>query len=206
MKAIAVSVCLHIYLCTLNIIVNLIGSLDVEEKARAKNIHGKKTVKGNSNAHVVQKNSQNSHKKKFQQELKQKNTTPFKKKKKNKEKENCFTCGQPRHYAKDCLDGKWKLKKKSANMIEADGGTSGYGNLLHTVLSVFHSPDWWVDTGANIHVCADVSLFSSYQVGRTSSLLMGNEARAAVRSVSMVYLKLTSGKTVQLKNCSMSPQ
>ena len=54
-------------------------------------------------------------------------------------------------------------------MIKANGGTSGYDNLLHTVLLVFHLPDWWVDTGANIHVCADISLFSSYQVGRTSS-------------------------------------
>jgi len=44
-------------------------------------------------------------------------------------------------------------------MIEVDGGTSGYDNLLHTVLLVFHSPDWWVDIGANIYVCADISLF-----------------------------------------------
>jgi hypothetical protein len=43
----------------------LIGSLDVEEKARAKDVHGKKTVEENSSAHVVQKNSQNSQKKKF---------------------------------------------------------------------------------------------------------------------------------------------
>jgi hypothetical protein len=42
-------------------------------------------------------------------------------------------------------------------------------------------------------VYADISLFSSYQVGRTSSLLIGNGARA-------VDLKLTLGKTVQLKN------
>ena len=35
----------------------------------------------------------------------------------------------------------------------------GYGNLLPIVLSVFCSPEWWVDTGANIHVCADASLF-----------------------------------------------
>ena len=60
-------------------------------------------------------------------------------------------------------------RKKSVNMVEADGGTSGYGNLLSTVLSVCHSLGWWVDTGANIYVCADISLFSSYQVGRTSS-------------------------------------
>ena len=75
----------------------------------------------------------------------------------------------------------------------------GYDNLLPTVLSVCHSPDWWVDTGANIHVCADVSLFSSYQVGRTSSL-MGNRARAAIRGVGTVDLKFTSRKTVQLMN------
>ena len=86
-------------------ITDLIGSLDVEEKVRAKDVHVKKIVKGSSSAHVAQKNSQNSHKK-FRQELKQKATTPFKKKKKNKEKENCFTCGKPRNYAKDCLDGK----------------------------------------------------------------------------------------------------
>ena len=90
-------------------------------------------------------------------------------------------------------------------MIEAEGETSGYGNILPTVLLDFHSPDWWVDTGANIYVCADISLFSSYQVGQTSSLLMGNGARAAVRSVGMVDLKLTSGKTVQLKNVQHVP-
>ena len=85
-------------------------------------------------------------------------------------------------------------------MIEADGGTSGYGNLLHTVLSVFHSPNWSMDTGANIHVCADISLFFSYQVGWISSLLIGNGARAVVCGVGTVDMKLSSGKTVQLKN------
>ena len=68
-----------------------------------------------------------------------------------------------------------------------------------------HTPDWWIDTGVNIHVCADISLFSSYQVRRTSSLLMGNGARAAVRCVGTVDLKLTSGKTMQLKNVQHVP-
>ena len=85
-------------------------------------------------------------------------------------------------------------------VISEPGGTSGYGNLLPTVISVFCSPEWWVHTGANIHVCADASLLSSYQVGGTCSLLMGNRSHARVLGVDMVNLKLTSGKTVQLKN------
>jgi hypothetical protein len=133
-------------------IADLIGSLDVEEKARAKDVHGKKIGVGSSSAHVVQKNPPKSHKKKFQQELKQK-STPFKKKKKNKEKRNCFNCGKPRHYARECEEAKWKPNKKIANTVESDSGITGYGNLLPTVLSVCHSPDWWVNKGANIHMC-----------------------------------------------------
>jgi hypothetical protein len=73
--------------------------LDVEEKARAKNIRDKKVVEANSSAHVVQKGPQNSDKKKFKQELKQKNTTPFKKKnnQQTKGKGKCYTCGVEGH-------------------------------------------------------------------------------------------------------------
>jgi hypothetical protein len=83
--------------------------------------------------------------------------------------------------------------------------TSRYGNILRTVLSVYHSPEWWIDTSANIHVCADISLFSSYQVGGTGSLLIGNGSHARVLGVDMVNLKLTSGKTVRLKNVQHVP-
>jgi hypothetical protein len=71
---------------------------------------------------------------------------------------------------------------------------------LPSVFLVCHSPGYWVDTGVNIHVCADISLFSFYQTGRAGSLLMGNGARAAIRGVGTVDLKLTSEKIVQLKN------
>ena len=74
-------------------ITDLIGSLDVEEKMRAQDVCGQKIVERSSSAHVVQKNSQNSHKKKFKQEFKQKNTVPFNNKKENKEKGNVASPG-----------------------------------------------------------------------------------------------------------------
>ena len=75
---------------------------------------------------------------------------------------------------------------------ETRGGTSGYGNSLPFVLSVCLSPEWWMDNGANIHVCADVSLFISYQASRSGALLMGNSSHAHVLGAGMVVLKFTS--------------
>ena len=88
---------------------------------------------------------------------------------------------------------------------EPSGGTSGYGNPSPIVLSVCQSPEWWIDTGANVHVCADISLFSSYQPSVTGDLMMGNGAHARVLGVGTVILKFSSGKTVP-STCSMSPQ
>nr|AAL31082.1 putative polyprotein [Oryza sativa Japonica Group] len=89
---------------------------------------------------------------------------------------------------------------KSANVtIGNTGNGSGYGNLP-TVFSVNQSTNLWVDTGANVHVCADISLFSSYQVARRSTVLIGNGSHASVHGVGTVDLKFNSGKIVQLKN------
>jgi hypothetical protein len=46
------------------------------------------------------------------------------------------------------------------NSDEAD--PSGHGNLPFVFLAI-QSSDRWVDTSANVHVCSDLSLFSSYQ-------------------------------------------
>jgi hypothetical protein len=70
---------------------------------------------------------------------------------------------------------------------------------------VFQSTIWWLVSGANIHVCSDASLFSSYQVTRDSSMMMGNGPHASVRGVDMVDLKLTSRKIMQLKNMQHAP-
>jgi hypothetical protein len=88
---------------------------------------------------------------------------------------------------------------------ETAEGTSGYGNLLPTVLSVCQSPKWCADNGANIHVCDDISLFYSYQCKGPGALLMGNGSHACVIGVGTVILKFTSGRTVLLKNVQHVP-
>ena len=85
-------------------VVNLIGSLDVEEKARAKDTRGHGN-EGGSSTHVVQKENFKSHKNKGKgkAEFKPKcvQTTNFKKKKNNGK---CYVCGSSKHYAKDRKD------------------------------------------------------------------------------------------------------
>ena len=76
---------------------------------------------------------------------------------------------------------------------------------LPIVLSVSQSTSWWIDTGANVHVCDDISIFSSYQVARDCFILMGNGSHASIRAVGTVGLKFTSGKIVQLKNVQHVP-
>jgi hypothetical protein len=191
-------------------VAELIGSLDVEERTRAKDNLGKGVE--SSAANVVQKKNsfafRNNKKNKNKQEnnTKPKQTAEFKKKN-NKKGGGCFVCGSNEHWASACPDRKYKQEKKSANMVisETRGGTSRYGNPLPFILSVCHSPEWWMDSGANIHVCADVSLFASYQVGGTGALLMGNSSHARVLGVGTVVLKFTSRKTVLLENVQHVP-
>ena len=69
---------------------------------------------------------------------------------------------------------------------------TGYG-IIPTILSVCHSPDWLIDTGANVHVCVDASMFSSYQVTVTSPVWMGNWSLSTIHGVGTVDLKFTMG-------------
>ena len=184
---------------------NLIASLDIEEKARAKGT-AERGGEGQSSANMVQKNfhhgkSKAKSKPSFNMPTK---TTSFKKKKKmlNKSELKCYTCGELGDFSVDCPDRADKKGKKHVNVVTASNA-DGYGNLP-IVLSVFQSPCWWIDTGANVHVCADISMFTSYQVA-DSSVLMGNGSHASVRGVGTVDLKFTSGKIVQLRNVQHVP-
>jgi hypothetical protein len=157
---------------------NLIVSLDVEKKVWAKDGQSK-GVEGQTSANMVHqplscgkdKGKQNKNNNKPKQ------NTIFKKKKNKKQDEGCFVCGSPDHWAKKCPNHKGRKpqpERETVNiMTNTRDGTSWYGNLP-SVLSVFQSTTWWLDSSTNIHVCSYTSLFSSYQVTRDSSMMMGN--------------------------------
>src|SRR5438128_9646858 len=94
-------------------------------------------------------------------------STTFKKKKPNKAELGCFTCGELGHFSKDCPDRVDRREKKTVNVVTASNA-AGYGNLF-TVLLVFQTPCWWLDTHANVYVCSDIFMFTSYQSARDSS-------------------------------------
>ncbi|KAK1665909.1 hypothetical protein QYE76_054068 [Lolium multiflorum] len=85
---------------------DLIGSLHVEEKARAKDTRAR-SFEGGSSANVVQKKNFQSHKSKnknngkgkFDEKNKASNSTNFKRKTPYKKKGNCHVCGAPGHWA-----------------------------------------------------------------------------------------------------------
>jgi hypothetical protein len=142
---------------------------------------------------------------------KPKKTTNFKKKPEKDDKVRaCYVCGKEGHLAKNCRyrkdrdDGKPNKKVNVTIGNSDEAGGSQYGNYL-VVFSVLQSTDWWVDTSANIHVCSDISLFTSYKGDRTSSVFMGNGSIAPVFGVGTVELKPSSGKTVRLKNVQHAP-
>jgi hypothetical protein len=191
-------------------VAELIGSLDVEERARAKDNRGKGVESSAANM-VQKKNSFASYNKKKKNKQENNNTKPKQtaefNNKNNKKGGGCFVCGSDEHWASVCPDRKYKQEKKSSNMVisETGGGTFGYGNSLPLVLSVCLSPEWWMDRGANIYVCTDISLFTSIQVGGIGGLLMGNGLHARVLGVGMVVLKFTLEKMVLLKNVQLVP-
>ncbi|KAK1616127.1 hypothetical protein QYE76_021644 [Lolium multiflorum] len=143
---------------------DLIGSLHVEEKARAKDTCARE-FEGGSSANVVQKKNFQSHKfknknksegkGKFDGKNKASHSTNFKKKT-DKKKGACHVCGEPDHWAPNCPNRYDKRGNggKTANVVIA-GDTQmkdvEYG-IFPTVLSVCDSRDWWIDTGVNTHV------------------------------------------------------
>jgi hypothetical protein len=164
-------------------VAELIGSLDVEERARAKDTRGKGVETSSANM-VQKKNSNVSHKKKKKQynATNPKQATSFKR---TKELVVLFVgvliTGQ-------ALVQTANLNKKKTNSREGKHQTwlLARPQKEHRGMVIFYllffqcvnPPEWWADTGANIYVCADISLFSSYHCKEAGALLMGNRSHA----------------------------
>ena len=69
----------------------------------------------------------------------------------------------------------------------------------------YQSTDWWIDISANVYVCADKSLFSTYQV-YGNIVKTGNASAAYVRDERRVDLILTSGKIFTLYKVQHVPE
>jgi hypothetical protein len=95
---------------------NLIQSLDVEEKARAKDNTDKGNEEHSASTHFVQRNFKSKKKGRGkQQPFNAKATTTFKKKKKDKSEMPCFTCGELDHFAKVVLSMRTVKRKRSTS-------------------------------------------------------------------------------------------
>lgn len=55
--------------------------------------------------------------------------------------------------------------------------------------------DWWLDSGATIHVCHDKNMFKTYSdVKDSEKVLMGNHVTAEVAGKGTVEINFTSGQ------------
>ena len=125
----------------------------------------------------------------------------------------CFHYGKKGHYIKECRF-KNKQKKDSGASSSGNGNGKGKAHMVETgkdeyvamvtelhMTSMAVSDDWWLDSGATIHVCNNKALFKSYaEVDEPEEVLMGNHNAAKVLGKGSVELDFTSGKKLTLMN------
>ena len=66
---------------------------------------------------------------------------------------------------------------------------------------------WWIDSGANRHVCKDRHWFKTYKASDDDAVLhMGNESTAPIVGRGLVVLELSSGKCLELRDVLHVPK
>lgn len=60
--------------------------------------------------------------------------------------------------------------------------------------------EWWVDTGATRHICANNWMFTTYKAVTGEHCYKGNFATFKVESPWTITLKMTSGKELTVTN------
>ncbi|XP_024196218.1 uncharacterized protein LOC112199430 [Rosa chinensis] len=122
----------------------------------------------------------------------------------------CWVCGKPGHRAKECYfkkdqgGGGSGNSNNQANLAETENQFIG---VVYAANLVTNSTDWWIDTGASMHVCSAREIFTSYQpIKEGEPLFMGNATTTKVEGKGKVILKFTSGKELVLTNVLHVPE
>lgn len=122
----------------------------------------------------------------------------------------CFNCDQPGHRAANCKMPK-RVTPREANMVNDVDMIAMVSDVIAMISEVnlvgSNNREWWVDTGATRHVCADKSMFHSFRaVDNGDKLYMGNSATADIKGEGDVILKMTSEKELKLTNVLYVPE
>uniref|UniRef100_A0A1S4DRH9 Retrovirus-related Pol polyprotein from transposon TNT 1-94-like beta-barrel domain-containing protein n=1 Tax=Nicotiana tabacum TaxID=4097 RepID=A0A1S4DRH9_TOBAC len=111
------------------------------------------------------------------------------------------------HKATECRAPKKDKKKSQVNMIEKNDEIDDLCAMLSECNLVGNPREWWIDSGATRHVCANKELFTSYApAGPNETVFMANSATANTEGTCKITLKMTSGKIVILNDVLHVPE
>ncbi|KAF3681104.1 putative phosphoserine aminotransferase, chloroplastic-like [Capsicum annuum] len=177
---------------------DLIVRLRIEED----NIAAKRRSKGNSTineANIVEDGQNNSKKWKKVEHGSNQPKKNFKGK--------YFNCGKLDHKSMDCRVPKKGKKTDQANMIESNKECDDLCTMLSVSSLVGNLREWWMDSGATHHVCANKKLFSSFTLAQVEEIIyMANFTTTKVEGTGKLCLKMTSGKVLTLNNVLYVPE
>ena len=66
--------------------------------------------------------------------------------------------------------------------------------------TIVNSDEWWLDSGATVHVCTNREIFKSYEEVDGWEVLIRNRNSAKVLSARTLHLHFTYGKKLSLVN------